>query len=145
MTYFKIDSSGYSAAPDLAFRFFTNGTLSFDNHNTPSSWITNAANGSFQFPDTNTYIVAFGKYINNAEGGTMALFLRDATAGTLPFYGFRDTINAGSDPSANLPRSGPSVGPVLVTPTSGHTYSFGGYWNGSSVFSIWFFAMRIPY
>lgn len=142
-TFFELNSTGYGAAPDLNFRFFTNGSLKTDRFN-PSSWIVNAAIGLFAFPKAGFYLVSIGKRFANQDAGSAAVFLLDSAGTFIDQLAARETLFAGSDPSANVPRSGFTAGPTILQVTAGAQYKFGGYWGGSSNFSVWFTAIRLP-
>lgn len=143
-TYTVIRSTGYGAAPDLNYRNFTNGTVVTDVHS-GSSWFSSYTVANFLFPSAGTYLCAYGKKTPNAETGVVGMFLGDRTVGSIPADGaLRGYTPAGSDPSTNLPRGGVSGGLFLYTPVVGHTYSFGGYYNGSTNFDIWFASIRLP-
>jgi hypothetical protein len=134
---------GFPGGPDLNFRICNNGTLATDSHNSASSWLTSTSGWVFRFPVAGKYKITIGAEAPNNVGGTIGMYLLNTVTSAYVF-GLRFTIGAGSDPPANIPYGGTSVGPRLVDVASASDdYRMGGFFNGGAVITSWLMAEQV--
>jgi hypothetical protein len=132
--------AGFGAAPDLNFRLATGASTLIDQHN-GTSWIVTPSTTTFAFPTAGTYLIDMGAEVPNQEASVLGAYLLSGAGAFI--CGARGTVNAGSDPSANIIRTGITSGARLLTVTAGAQYKFGGYWGGGSQVDFWVTAMLI--